>query len=331
MLDIAKTRYTLLGYTPSGTKLLLSDLAQELSWEEQQDELAVRLEATITNTKYGGKWLHTLLPLGAWVFVYSHQSTGTDEVFRGRILVHETDEDPTRKFVITAYDPLIHLSKSQDDRYYPSGTRGAVILRDIFQAWGIPIGAIDGPNVSVGKQVFRGDAISDMINTVLTQAKNRGDGKWIVRYEKGKVYVIRPGQNSTVWHFNADANVISTQDQQSIEDLVTQVRIMGKEDKKGREPVVATVNGRTEFGVFRQIINRSDYDKPAAAKAAAEQILSEQGQPAKTRQFVAPDVPTLRRGDKVHVVAGTLNGYYLVSWVQHDATSRTMTVGVESA
>ena len=47
------------------------------------------------------------------------------------------------------------------------------------------------------------------------------------------------------------------------------------------------------------------------------------------RKVTAPDLPFLRRGDKVRVEAGTLIGYYIVSSVSHDATTRTMMMEVE--
>ena len=45
--------------------------------------------------------------------------------------------------------------------------------------------------------------------------------------------------------------------------------------------------------------------------------------------MIAPDLPFLRKGDKVIVEAGTLIGYYIVSSVMHDATNRIMVMEVE--
>ena len=45
--------------------------------------------------------------------------------------------------------------------------------------------------------------------------------------------------------------------------------------------------------------------------------------------MIAPDLPFLRKGDKVKVEAGTLIGYYIVSSVTHNATNRIMVMEVE--
>ncbi|MDN5345122.1 MAG: hypothetical protein PWQ18_1236 [Clostridia bacterium] len=100
---------------------------------------------------------------------------------------------------------------------------------DIAGAWGIPLGTVEGPDMALAKQVFRGRTLADMIFDVLDQAKKRGAGKWIVRSKQGKIDIVRPGQNSPVYHFGADDNVAQVEDQQDIEDLVTRVKIVGAE------------------------------------------------------------------------------------------------------
>jgi hypothetical protein len=203
------------------------------------------------------------------------------------------------------------------------------IIEDIAKAWGIPLGDVQGPNIALGKQVFRGETLADMINSVLKEAKAKGSIKWIVRSKQGKIDVIKPGQNSPVYLFTADTNVESIEDRQDIEDLVTRVKIIGAEDSEGKAPVVAQLDGRTEFGTLQEVVYQRQYDTPAAAKSAAEDILKERGQPRRRRKVTAPDLPFLRRGDKVKVEAGTLIGYYIVSSVIHNATQRIMSMEVE--
>ncbi len=237
--------------------------------------------------------------------------------------------DPLGHFTITAYDQLIYLTKSKDDRYYKAGTTAKAIIQDIAGAWGIPLGDVQGPDVALAKQVFRGETLADMISSVLEQAKKLGAGKWIVRSKEGKIDIIRPGQNSPVYRFTHDTNVGSIEDQQDIEELVTRVKIVGAEDKEGKAPVVARLDGRTEFGVLQEVVYQRQYDNLAAAKSAAQDILNERGQPRKRRRVQAPDLPFLRKGDKVYIAAGTIIGYYIVSGVVHDATNCTMTLEVE--
>jgi len=191
------------------------------------------------------------------------------------------------------------------------------------------LGDVQGPNVALGKQVFRGETLADIINSVLKEAKAKGSIKWIVRSRQGKIDVVRPGINSPVYVFSAHMNVDSISDRQDIEDLVTRVKIIGAEDKEGKAPVVAQLDGKTEFGTLQEVVYQRQFDNAAAAKAAAQDILKERGQPRKRRKVTAPDLPFLRRGDKVKVEAGTLIGYYIVSSVTHNVTQRIMSMEVE--
>lgn len=329
MIDVSKITYSLVFLSPSGGRVDLSPFLRSLGWEENDGELAVRLEAEIQNAQAGGKWLHQLVPLGGQVLLYADWGGGLQEIFRGTVFSWDYRTDPLGHFTITAYDQLIYLTKSKDDRYYKAGTTAKAIIQDIAKAWGIPLGTVQGPDTALAKQVFRGDTLADMITSVLAQAKKRGAGKWIVRSKQGKIDVIRPGQNNPVYSFAADTNVNSVEDHQDIEELVTRVKIVGAEDKEGKAPVVAKLDGKTEFGVLQEVVYQRQYDNLAAAKSAAQDILKERGQPRKRRRVQAPDLPFLRKGDKVKVVAGTLNGYYIVSSVTHDATNRVMTLEVE--
>lgn len=330
MIDVAKLNYSLVLFRPDGQRIDLQPFLRSLSWEENDGELAVRLEAELQNIQMpDGKWLHQLIPLGGQIFLYADWGSGQQEIFRGTVFAWDYRTDPLGHFTITAYDQLIYLMKSKDDRFYKAGQTAKAIIQDIAKAWGMPLGTVQGPDVALAKQVFRGDTLADMIYSVLNEAKKKGGGKWIVRSKQGKIDVIKPGQNSPVYLFTADTNVESIEDRQDIEDLVTRVKIIGAEDSEGKAPVVAQLDGRTEFGVLQEVVYQRQYDTPAAAKSAAEDILKERGQPRRVRKVMAPDLPFLRKGDKVKVSAGTLNGYFLVAGVIHDATQRIMIMEVK--
>lgn len=331
MIYVSDIKYDLMALLPDGGRLHLQEALRGLSWEEQAGELAVRLQARIQNQSLGNGWLHQKLPLGGRTLLHAAWGQGFREIHQGVIFGWDYQKDPLGWFSITSYDPLIYLMKSKDDRFYPNGTHARVIIEDIAKAWGIPLGTVEGPDVALAKQTFRGKTLADMLLSVLDQAQKRGGGKFIIRSSGGKIDVVRTGRNSTIYHFGQEDNVQTMSDQQDIEDLITRVKIIGAEDSEGRSPVISTLDGRTEFGVLQDIVYLEQYDTEAAAKKAAQEILDERGKPRKRRKVVAPDLPFIRRGDKVSINAGTLGGYFIVSGIQHDADTRTMTMEVEDA
>ncbi len=329
MIDIAKVKYDVAVLLPQGERLSLTNVAKGLSWSEQSGELAASVQFQILNQRLGDGWLHQKLPLGARTLLRADWGDGLQEIHQGIIFDWEYQNDSVGILNVKAYDILIYLLRSKDDRYYPSGTKARVIIEDIAKAWSIPIGQNDLPDMSLSKQIFRGDTLGAMLDKVLDQVHKRGGGKYVIRASGSKINILRQGQNKTVYRFEGDA-VSRMVDQQDIEDLVTRVKIIGKENNAGRAPVVATLDGRTEFGILQDVIYREQYDTVAAAKAAAQEVLKERGAPRKRRTLTAPDLPFLRRGDKIFASVGTIEGHFAVVGVQHDADNRSMTMEVEA-
>lgn len=331
MIDVNKIKYDLVALLPNGGKLYLNNVARSIYIEENSGELAVRMEAEIQNLEMpGGGWLHQQLKLGGQIVLLADWGVGWKEIFRGTIFGWHYKTDPLGHFTITAYDQLIYLTKSNDDRFYKAGTTAQAIIQDIAGAWGIPLGKIEGPDTALAKQVFRSKTLADMIFSVLDQARKRGGGKWVIQSKEGKINVIKPGQNTPVYHFSADVNVSEIEDQQDIESLVTRVKVIGAEDKEGKAPVQATLDGKTEFGILQDLVYARQFDNAGAAQAAAKELLADKGSPERCRKVTAPDLPFLRRSDKVHVEAGTLIGDYIVAGVSRDVKTRMMTMEVDA-
>ncbi|GAC41253.1 XkdQ/YqbQ family protein [Paenibacillus popilliae] len=329
MINIAQVKYDTAVLLPQGERLSLPNVANSLSWSEQSGELAASLQFRILNQRLGDGWLHQKLPLGARTLLRADWGEGWQEIHQGIVFDWEYENDSVGVLNVKAYDILIYLLRSKDDRYYPNGTKARVIVEDIAKAWNIPIGQNDLPDMALSKQVFRGDTLGAMLGKVLEQVQKRGGGKYVIRASGGKINVLRQGQNETVYRFEGEI-VRRMTDKQDIEDLVTRVKIIGKEDKAWRAPVVATLDGKTEFGILQDVIYNEQYDTAAAAKAAAQEILNERGAPRKRRTIAAPDLPFLRRGDKIFASVGTIEGHFAVVGIQHDADTHSMTMEVET-
>lgn len=331
MIDVSKIKYDLVILLPGGVKVHLNNVTRSIYTDENPGELAVRLEAEIQNQQLAnGRWLHQQLQLGGQIVFLADWGIGWKEILRGTIFDWHYKTDPLGHFTITVYDQLIYLTKSSDDRFYKAGTTAKAIIQDIAGAWGIPLGKVEGPDTVLAKQVFRGRTLADMITSVLDQARKRGGGKWVVQSKEGKINVIKPGQNTPVYHFSAETNVSEIEDQQDIESLVTRVKVIGAEDKAGRAPVMATLDGKTEFGILQDLVYARQFDNAGAAQAAAKELLADKGSPERRRKVTAPDLPFLRRSDKVHVEAGTLIGDYIVAGVSRDVKTRMMTMEVDA-
>lgn len=330
MIDIAKLRYQLLLVTEAGKEIDITGATEDLGWEEGEAELALRTSFTIANAKYNGQLLSSLAKPGCLIAVIADWGTGKDEVARGTIVEWDPQFSSSGNIIaITAYDELINLQASQDNRYYSAGTGTKSAITAIFKDWGIPIGEYKGPDVAHAKTLFKAEYLSDIILQLLDDAKKKGAAACFVRSAKGKVSVLPEGSNTTIYHFTEDKNVELARDLTSITNLVTRVKVVGKEDSEGKQAVEAIVDGQTQYGIRQQIYVRDEDDTLATAKAAAQDIINTDGKPDRLMSVNAPDVPMIRKGDMVHIQAGTLNGYYIVKAIRHNASSGTMSMDLK--
>ena len=111
--------------------------------------------------------------------------------------------------------------------------------------------------------------------------------------------------------------------------MVTRVVIVGKDGEDGKQKVEATVDGRTEFGVRQAIIDRPKDKSLDDATKSAQEILKEKGSIKRTPRLEAPDLPFLRKGDRIRVSVGTVTGYFFVKSVRHNADDQKMTLEID--
>lgn len=329
MIDVKDTKYTTILLKEDGEQLDMSDILEDLEIEEGENQWAMQVHFFVPNIKYRGVYISGLAKLNCTIFIRAAAGGMADEVFRGTI----TDWEVARRydehgFDVYAYDNLYYMQKSEDNRYFSEGTGTRSAIESILNSWRIPIGVYDGPDVKHAKTFFKNQHISKMIQELLDDAVKKGARKCCIKSIKGKVHFVARGANPDVYHFTGAENVEVASDSYDMKNIITRVKIVGKEDSEGRAPIEAVVDGRTEFGIHQRIYNRSEDDSLDEAKSSANDILAENGMPERVSKVEAPDIPFMRRWDKVYIEAGTLKGYFWISSITHRCDSGKMKIRV---
>lgn len=332
MINIAKLTYRLYAVLADGRQVNITGAATAIGWNEGEQEISARTTATLANVPFDGKPLSSTIVPNTVIVITADDGTGEKEVSRGYV----TEWGPTRSsggnsFSVTCYDELFNLQQSQDDRYITAGTGTKSAITAVFDDWGIPVGEYKGPDVVHAKTLYKAQYLSDIILGLLDDAEKHGADKYVVRAEAGKASVRPIGSNETVYRFTENANTTMTADKISTSDLVTRVKVMGLADDDGKQSPEAIVDGMTEYGIRQQLYNRSEDDTLEMAKAAAQAIIDENGKPARTSTVEAPDVPFVRKGDMISLATTALNGFFIVTSINHDVTNRKMTMQVKPA
>lgn len=321
-MKVSETKYTLVILAEDGTQYDISDFAEDLGWEENEKELALSMSFSVITDD---RELESILKIGCVAAVL----TGGQERARAlisRVRAKKSGDGDSK--AVTAYDELYPLQTSEDQLYFPAGQTTKTVLTQIFNDWGIPLGDYTGADVTHEKLLFRSGTLADIILDILDDAVEKGGPPSVLRAREGKIEVVKRGGNSTVYLFDDDA-AISVEQETGITDLVTRVKIVGKEDgSEGLPPVEAVLNGLTQFGVRQRIYSRENVATTEEAQIAAQAILDEKGKIRTNLTLKAPDVPEMRKGDTVFVHIGEMVGYYYVTGISHDAASGTMTLSI---
>lgn len=338
MLDLTKVSYRLVVIGEKNKLYNIKDFVTNLGWEENKNEIATRISFTVRNDKTKKGRLSSLLKPGCLVGIFAIVGKREEEVARGYV----TDWNPQTQnnentLKCTCYDILYSLQKSQDNKYYSSGAGTRSIITGILKEWNIPVKNYSGPDVSHGKLKYNNSYISDILLEVLDDAHKKGAGRYILRADKGYTDVVKKGSNSDIYVFKTNVTK-SVSTSISTADLVTRVKVIATSDdkKKSKEKskktkVEATLNGKTEYGIRQRIYTRSSDESLADAKKAAQEILDEDGEIKREITLQAPDVPYIRKGDLVYIIAGVKDAYYTVTSIRHDCETFSMTMEVEYA
>jgi len=328
MIDVSTIEYEVELTTEDGTHYLLNDALLNLQWEEQTDELAQRATITVANLQIGDSYLMSLAKINCILQISARWNDGGWQlVFSGAIWEWQYQNSTQKELTLTAYDRLICLQQSKDFRYYSAGMTTQAIIGDICGDWGIPISYKWEKSLTHEKKAFSGLAISDMVIELLEEVRQKTGEKYIAYFRGGELQIVGYGANGTVYRFDS-TNTVSTTNKLTINDLVTRVKIIGRQENDGRAPVEDTVDGDIQYGVLQEIICRDTSKTLEATRAEAESLIEHRGKPGETTQINAPDLPFLRRGDKVEVEAGNLIGFFFVEGVSHNGTTRQMTLTV---
>lgn len=330
MIEVSKIKYRVVVMDEKKNQMDVKDFLTDLGWEENDKELSSRLSFTVYNKKTEKGRLSSIIKLGVLVIVFASAGGKEQEVARGYVV----DWNPvfsggTEKFSCKCYDELYNFQQSQDNVFYSSGISTKSAITKLFQKWGIKMGSYKGPQVTHSKMKFQSDTLGDIVLDILSQAKKKGGAHCFPRANKGKVDIIPFGLNSTVYEFTT-AGVMSVSHSKSTSDLVTRVKVIGQSDEKKRDKVEAVLNGQTQkYGVRQKIVTKSKNDKLGDAKKEAQSILDEEGKVKEEISVEAPDIPFIRKGDAIYIKAGTLEGYYNVLTIRHEADSQSMTMDVK--
>jgi len=259
MVDVITIDYDVELVEETGRRFDLNTALLGLELAEYAGELAQRATVTVANMSMLGTWFMGIAKINCLVFIYAKRNGEKRELlFQGTVWDWHYKSAINKELEITAYDPAIRLMRNKEHYYYNEGMTTQAIIGDICNRWGIPFSYQWERSIVHGSKTFMGKKnIAEAIISLLDEVKRQTGERYVIYYRDNELQIRAFGTNAEVYLLNRDVTV-STSHKMTINNLVTKVKILGRQDKEGRMPVEATVEGDTRFGVMQEIVTRDN-------------------------------------------------------------------------
>lgn len=313
--------YSVKALTASGEQIDLTDVCEGLGWSEGARELSAKITLKLAAVEGLSGKIEAFTP----IYIYADG----EEVIRGNVQkwsVRESSGEYT--LTVEAADEVQALRKNQDEFYFTDGHTTTAILSEILTKWGVPF-ELQVQDVTHSKKVYRRKYLIDMISDVLKDVKEKDGGVYFVRAKGGVIQILPRGTNEVTYHFDVSENVTRLGDYFDVSGIVTRVLVVAKSKAEGHQAIESTVEGKTELGIRQIIYERGDKESLEEAEVAARRILTEQGNVKRETTIESPDVPMLRKGDRIRVRSSLGEGYFFVKGIRHNAATGKMTVELD--
>ncbi|MGM0846886.1 MAG: XkdQ/YqbQ family protein [Bacillota bacterium] len=202
-----------------GKTYYLNQLVKSATWSGDISNGVRKLELSLINTN-DGKLEMVPFNLGKMITF----SNFDKEVFRG--FIFSKTADSSGSVFLTCYDANIYLTKNTETRKFVNMT-ASEIIEQLCKDFKIPYGNIAKTDHVMPKLIFRDKSLWEMMITALTETSKATNKKYYIGNKGGKLEVYLRSEQITQYVIENGVNLLSTSYTQSIEDLVTQVKIIG--------------------------------------------------------------------------------------------------------
>jgi hypothetical protein len=310
------------------TKYNITPAVTNIEFEDQEKQLAQSVTISIMDMKITskGKWLTSILKVRQRVYIYANDGSKDGEVFRGYIWTRQySRSNDGHELDLKCYDNLIYLQESEDSLYFSKGKKTNAVMSSIAKRWGLSI-SYSYSTITHGKLALRGTLSDIIVSDILEPVRKKTGKRYVIQSIQDKLYVKPIGSNTTVYEIKAGQNAISTKSEQNMEDMVTKVVILGKQDNNNKYPVKATVSKNTgTYGTLQKLQDIGD-EKLAAAKKEAQATINENSSPKWIYEVTAVDIPWIRKGDKVKIKAGDIDKTLTVTSLERSIENKKKTM-----
>lgn len=289
--------------------LALDPIVTSVRWSGDVSLPYRTLNVTLANSN-GGATRLVAVELGNEIRLYNNDNGA--ELFRGVVFAHDIDQ--SGRMNVTAYDENYYLTRNTDTKRFANMTAGAII-RQLCRDFGISAGNIAETSFVISKLILRDRTLWDMMIIALTETRKQNGRRFFVYADNGKLNVVERKGKVVNWLLADGINILSASYSQSIEDMKTQVKVLGGDPDKN--PLVATVKDDAliaKYGLMQHLENADRDLKASELQQLARQLLADLAKITDVANVEALGNVEVTAGTAVYVketMTGIIGAYYV--------------------
>ncbi|NGQ95506.1 hypothetical protein G3578_10110 [Brevibacillus sp. SYP-B805] len=280
-----------------------------ITWSGETRQPFRKLEVSLKNTRDGRTQL-TRIEHGKELRLVNDDR----ELFRGPVFSFNINARGDMDVV--AYDENIYLVKNQDTRKFANMTASAIIKR-LCSDFGIPTGTIVDTGYVIPKLILHEKTLWDMMVTALTVTRKQTGRRYFISSKEGRIQLSPRKEQIVRVVLENGRNILDASYSQSIEEMRTQVKVIGGDEEKN--PVIAVVKNDTliqRYGIM-QHLERAESDATSSqVQQLAQQLLKDLGTIDDEATIEAIGDDSVTAGTAIYAreqMTGIIGGYYITA------------------
>ncbi|KGO14291.1 XkdQ [Clostridium botulinum] len=298
-------------------KYKIQNLINSITLSEALDGIAYTLELQVTQTEELKK---IGISKGATIKMIdiSADTNKFTVIFNG-VVWTKNYSNKNKEIHLTCKERTIYIEKSEDEYIFPAGQTATQRIKKYCLDWHIPCACLINTGVKLAKTKCRRESILSMMLKDIKETAQKGGNLYKLRM-LDKLNIIKLGSNNTIWRLEIVAQDI--EETSSLEGAVTQVKVLGKNDKdEAKSPVIGVYKKNINYGTLQKVVQDSKVTNGQQAKKKADLLFNTGEESVKVS--CVKDINTIRSGDVV-----SLNGtrYYVIDITHKVANTEGMDI-----
>ncbi|MGN7455500.1 XkdQ/YqbQ family protein [Paenibacillus pasadenensis] len=259
--------WTLTHVRRGGEELDLSAMCMSIRWSGDVKQAARKLVVELVNTADGRSRLAEI-DKGGELRLAGESGA---ELFRGVVFADSIDSGG--RMSATAYDENIYLTKTKDSRLFRRMTADGII-RQLCGEFGVPVGELASTGFVIPKLIQRDKTLYEMMTKALEMTEEQNGRRFELGSREGRVELRERSAQLVPWRIEAGRNLLSASCSQSMEEMKTQVKVMGLDPQRTEQAVVVRSAELAErFGVMQHFVKPSAAMSRSMMQQQADELL----------------------------------------------------------